>query len=133
MTKEFTSLVMAGTSLLGFLAFSAGGAWYMRGLQERIISLEGDDSRLVAVELRMGVGEQRLNAFGSRQDIDDDRWAKHFNLWGTEIRSAEVAAAATPTDFTTPTRVTVATSPAPPPTPMPSAVSAPPVSATPSD
>jgi hypothetical protein len=84
MSKDFFNIVASIVLLLGLLASTATGVWWVGRLENRITQLEGLDEWKAKIE--------------NKQSIHNQRWIAHFNLWGDNItrRAAELNIPAPP-------------------------------------
>lgn len=74
MTRELLVVIVA---IVGLVTAAAGGVWTIAKMDARIAVLEDTEAWMEMVDERL--------------DTNDQRWAKHFNLWGKEIREQERA------------------------------------------
>ncbi len=75
MKMEMGLIIAAATLAIALASSIMGGAWWMSKLDSRVAAIEQDQVWKAAVN-------HRLNT-------NDKRWAKHFNLWGDNIRDRE--------------------------------------------
>ncbi len=83
MSKEFFSVIASIVTLFGLLSTWAAGVWFMSGLENRIGRLEDIGEWQKSVEVRLKETTNKIN-------INNNRWAAHYGLWGESIEKKGV-------------------------------------------